>query len=245
METKLEKEVRFLKIYAVVATLCCAVLLLSAFAFQNKRQKFEEIDVERINIVEKDGKLRMVISNQERQHPGIVNGKIIKRSGPRSPGMIFFNHLGDEMGGLVFGENGEKGHFGSITFDKVRNDQAIGFRYVESDNGTYQTGLELWQQPNLPSDVLGAKYDTVRKIPDGAERKAAIQAMIDKGELATGRLFLGKRRDNSTALEMADMKGKPRIKMVVLADGTPELDFLDEAGKVIYSLPEKNKASNK
>src|ERR671917_152578 len=108
METKLEKEVRFLKTYAMVATLLCAVFLLSAFVVQSKKQKFEEIDVERINIVEKDGKLRMVISNQERQHPGIVNGKIIKREHPRPPGMIFFNHLGDEMGGFIFGRSEER-----------------------------------------------------------------------------------------------------------------------------------------
>ncbi len=157
METRIEKKVRVLKIYAAIATLACAVFCLSAFVLQTKKQKFEEIDVERINIVEKDGKLRMVISNEERQHPGIVNGKIIPRKGQRPPGMIFFNHLGDEMGGLIFGDNGGNGHFGSLTFDKVRNDQVIGFRDLESDNGTYQTGLEMWQQPNVPSDVLDAK----------------------------------------------------------------------------------------
>lgn len=237
METKLEKEVRFLKIYAAVATLLCAVFFLSAFALQNKKQKFEEIDVERINIVEKDGKLRMVISNQERQHPGIVNGKIIKRDGPRPPGMIFFNHLGDEMGGFIFGDNGGKGHFGSLTWDKVRNDQTMGFRYLESDNGTYQSGLEMWQQPNIPSDVMLAKYEAASKIADETKRKAAIQAMIDNNELTTNRLFFGKRRDNSMMLLMSDIKGRPRIRMQVAPDGTPKLDFLDEAGKVIYSLP--------
>jgi len=41
------------------------------------------------------------------------------------------------------------------------------------------------------------------------------------------------------------MKGKPRIRMVVSANGTPELDFLDEAGKVVFGGPEKNKAGNK
>src|SRR5712692_11552881 len=142
METKLEKEVRFLKVYAIVATVICVVFISSAFTLQSRKQKFEEIDVERINIVEKDGKLRMVISNEARQHPGIVDGKIIERKGQRPPGMIFFNHLGDEMGGLIFGDNGGNGHFGSLTFDKVRNDQVIGFRDLESDNGTYQTGLE-------------------------------------------------------------------------------------------------------
>jgi hypothetical protein len=96
-----ERQMRFLKAYCAVATLACAVFLLTAFSAQSRRQKFEEIDVERINIVEKNGKLDMVISNQERQHPGIFNGKIIERKSPRPPGIIFFNHLGDEMGGLI------------------------------------------------------------------------------------------------------------------------------------------------
>lgn len=245
MKTELEKEVRFLKIYALGATLFCAVFFLSAFAFQNKRQKFAEIDVERINIVEKDGKLRMVISNQERQHPGIVNGKIIKRDGPRSPGMIFFNHLGDEMGGLIFGDNGGNGHAGTFTFDKVRNDQTMGFRYLESDNGTYQSGLEMWQQPNIPADVMYAKYEAANKIADEKARKAAIQALVDNNELTANRLFLGKRRDNSTMLVLYDIKGRPRIRMQVAPDGAPKLDFLDETGKVIYSLPEENRAGKK
>lgn len=237
MESKLERDVRFLKIYAAVATLFCAALLLSAFTVHGKRQKFEEIDVERINIVEKDGRLRMVISNEERQHPGIINGKIIKRDGPRPPGMIFFNQLGDEMGGFIFGENGGKGHFGSLTFDKVRNDQAVGFRYLESDSGEYQAGLEVWQQPNLPSDILASHWEAAKKIPDEAARKAAMQALIDKDEATQQRLFLGKRRDNSAVLVMSDIKGKPRIRMQVLPDGTPKLEFLDDAGKVVYSLP--------
>lgn len=243
MESRLEKEVRFLKIYAAVATLLCGVFLLTAFASQ-KRQKFEEIDVERINVVEKDGKLRMVIANHARQHPGIVNGKIIKRDGPRPPGMIFFNHLGDEMGGFIFGDNGGKGHFGSITFDKVRGDQTIGFRHLESDDGTYQTGLEMWHQPNVPSDVLQERWEAAKKLPEEA-RKAAVQAMADNDELITQRLFLGKRRNQTTELVMYDIKGKQRIRMQVAKDGTPRLEFLDEAGKVIHSLPEESKADKK
>lgn len=55
MESKLEREVRFLKIYAILATLGCIVMIASAFTLQGRNQKFAEIDVERINIVEKDG----------------------------------------------------------------------------------------------------------------------------------------------------------------------------------------------
>jgi hypothetical protein len=174
MENKLEKEVRFLKLYALVATLFCAVFLLTAFSVQSKKHKFEEIDVERINIVEKDGKLRMVISNEARQHPGIVNGKVIERKGPRSPGMIFFNHLGDEMGGLIYGENGGNGHFGSFTWDKVKGDQTIGLRHLESDDGKYQMGLEMWQQPGIPGDVLNEKIGAVRKITGRNSQKSCV-----------------------------------------------------------------------
>jgi len=243
METKLAKEVWFLKAYAIVATLACVILVGSAFTMQNRKQKFEEIDVERINIVEKDGKLRMVISNEARQHPGIVDGKVIERTQPRPPGIIFFNHRGDEMGGLVYGDNGGQGHFGSLTFDKVKNDQTIGFRHLEGDNGAYEVGLTVWQQPNISSNILQEKYEAASKLPDEAARKAAIQAMADRGEFTTTRLFLGKQRDNTTSLVMADIKGKPRIRMQVAPDGTPRLEFLDQSGKVIYRLPEAANAA--
>lgn len=238
MDTKLEKQVRFLRIYSIVATLIFAAAFVGVTALQGRRARFGEIDVERINVIEKDGRLRMVISNEKRQHPGISNGKIIPRKGSRPPGMIFFNHLGDEMGGLIFGDNGGNGHFGSLTFDKVRNDQAMGFRYLESDNGTYQSGIEMWQQPNIPGDVMMAKYEEASKIADEAKRKAAIQELIDNRQLTTNRLFLGKRRDDTLLLSMADIKGNTRIRLKVAPDGTPGLEFLDEAGQVTYALPE-------
>jgi len=45
MESKIEKEVRILKIYAIVATVCCFVIISAGFASQTENQKFEEIDV--------------------------------------------------------------------------------------------------------------------------------------------------------------------------------------------------------
>ncbi len=50
-------------------------------------------------------------------------------------------------------------------------------------------------------------------------------------------MFFGKYRNDTAMISLADKKGKPRIEISVTADGTPKLDFLDEAGKVIYSLP--------
>lgn len=241
-QEKIVREIRFLKIYAGVITLICAVIFLSAFAI-NRNQKFDEIDVKRINVLDDDGKLRMVISNKDRQHFGISDGKPIERKNGRpTPGIIFFNDLGDEMGGLVIGNNGGKGHFGSLTFDKVQGDQTIGFRHLEGNDGSYESGLTIWQQPNIRQSELDPKYEALRKITDQEERKAAIQKMLDNGELTTTRLFVGKTRDQDTSvIRMSDIKGNPRLVISVEAKGNPKLNFLDENGKVIYSLPEDAK----
>jgi len=239
MKTKIEKEVRILKIYAITTTIAFSFLALTSFISKNQNQKFEEIDVERINIVEKDGQLKMVISNMARQHPGVVNGKIIKRDNPRPPGMIFFNHIGDEMGGLVFGENGENGHFGSLTWDKFKGDQTIGFRHLEGSNGKYSSGLSIWQQPEVTGDIIAEKIDSIStNIKNAALRKVAYQKMRDDNLLATSRMFIGKSRDDASLIILNDLKGKERIIMKVDAQGKPKLEFLDETGKVIYSIPE-------
>ena len=236
METRLEKEVRFLKIYAAVATLFCAIFLLSAFVWQSKKQKFEEIDVERINIVERDGKLKMVISNAQRQHPGIVDGKIIPREKGRSAGMIYFNERGDEIGGLVFSGDTGQGQYGSLTFDKFRGDQTIAFQHLENNNGDYFAGV-LFNDENMTTTNRLAKRDAIKRLADAEARRAAEKEMNDKGEFLVNRLAIGRGRNKSAFISLSDAKGKERIQISVTADGTPKINFLDEKGNVTYSLP--------
>lgn len=244
METKIEKEVRYLKIYAVLSTLFFAVLLLTAFTAGGNK-KFEEIDVERINIVEKDGKLKMVISNKARQHPGVTDGKYYKeREGQRAAGMIFFSEKGDEIGGLIFDGNTDKGQFGSLTFDKFRGDQTIQFAHKESKNGDYFAGL-LMNDQNVPVNDFLAAREAMNKLPTPEERQAAYKDMMDKGMFGANRLAIGRSRDRSSVIELYDAKGKVRIAMSVAATGDPKLNFLDENGKIVYSLPDEGTAVKK
>jgi hypothetical protein len=244
METKLEKEVRFLKAYAVIATLFCAGFVLMAFTVQGRKQKFEEIDVERINIIEKDGKLKMVISNSERQHPGVIDGKMLSRTRP--PGLLFFNEKGDECGGLSFDGNQKDGKANAsalLAFDRFRQDQTIGIQYGES-NGQYYTGLRVWDRPDTSLGLVIDKLAAIEKMGDGPAKTAAMKELRETAGGAE-RIMVGRDREQAAVIRLADAKGKPRIKLSVDAAGLPKLEFLDETGKVTYSLPQDRKADQK
>src|SRR5919109_5127351 len=111
---------RMLALYAGVAT----GLLLMAFttgAFRS--QEFDEITVRRINVVEPDGTLRMVISNRDKFPGVIVRGKELGRNQRPGTGMLFLNDEGTENGGLIFGgqrdADGKIAKAGvSLSFDK-------------------------------------------------------------------------------------------------------------------------------
>ncbi len=242
METKIEKELRFLKAYAVASALIFAVFVLTAFTVYDKKQKFGEIDVERINVVEKDGKLKMVVSNKERQHPGAMDGKVYdERKGQRPAGMIFFSEKGDEIGGLIFDGDTGKGQGGSLTFDKFRGDQTIQLAHQEDKDGNYFAGLKMNDENMALTDRI-SKIEAIKKLPTKEAQDAAWKEMGDKGEFLVNRLFIGRGRNKSSFITLKDAKGKPRIEISVETNGNPKLNFLDETGKVIYSLPEDAKA---
>ena len=153
--------------------------------------------------------------------------------------MIFFNHRGDEAGGLVFDENGGKGHFLSLTFDKSRQDQTIGLQHLEGDNGQYYAGLTIWERPNTSLADFLTKSEAIQQMPDSPDKNAARRALRQEG-FAPERISIGKNRDKSATIVLSDANGKPRIRLSVEETGNPKLDFLDESGRITYTLPEKN-----
>src|ERR1041385_4893485 len=100
MRVSMRRELKLLRLYAIANSLVVIVIATAAFR-QTSPQKFDEITVQRMNVVDADGTLRMVISNKDRMHPGQMDGKVIDRPRPVA-GMLFFNDVGDEVGGLTF-----------------------------------------------------------------------------------------------------------------------------------------------
>ena len=68
MRRRLRRDIRLLKAYAAIRTLAITVLTgLGLAQVPPARQRFQEIDIERINVIERDGRVRLVLSNAERQ----------------------------------------------------------------------------------------------------------------------------------------------------------------------------------
>jgi len=239
--SNIEKRMRILEVYAVVSFFTFIVLAFSAFA--QSRQKIDELSVERLNLVEKNGQLIAVMANQDRLPDPIANGKTFKTERP--PGMIFYNGEGDECGGLVFGASsgararaGDRyGAYGGFTLDQYQQSQAIGLIYNDH-SGSREVALKVWDRPETPISEFVEKGQAISKMPDGPEKQAARQR-LRQADLSPTRIFVGKNKEREAKVTLYDAKGNARINMVVDASGTPRLDFLDEGGKVTYSLPGK------
>lgn len=232
MKTKLEKDVRFLKIYAALATFVCAVLLLTGFA-GGRKQKFEEIDVERINVVHKDGKLQLVLSNDEKTPDLVAGGKTLK-TGRDQGGLYLYNDLGEEAGGLVAGgsiENGKVDAGAQLSLDQFQQDQTIRLAYEEY-NGRRRAALIVQDRSNIFQPEWNEKYEAAQKMKDGPDKDAALKPLLNPY-----RLYVGKTIEDGSAVLLYDKTGTPRIIMMVDKNGQPKLEFLDEKGRILQSLP--------
>ncbi|HKN67370.1 MAG TPA: hypothetical protein VJW73_13900, partial [Gemmatimonadaceae bacterium] len=137
--------------YVIAATLF-GVLGLAAFARAVQKPRFDEIDVERINIIAPNGTPRLIISKAERAPDVIINGKTYHRSGSNEAGMIFYNEEGSENGGMGFSGRTRDGHTSAnagLMFDQYGQDQTVGLTYDERD-GRRSAGLRVWDRPNQP-----------------------------------------------------------------------------------------------
>lgn len=229
----------WLRAYVVVSSLMLVGLTTAAFQ-QRPPQTMGEITVERINVVDRDGTLRMVISNKDRMHPGVMDGKTIDRPRPYA-GIIFFNDTGDESGGITYAgqvSGSLRSASAGLTFDQLKQDQTIGLSYEEA-NGQRSAALEVWDRSDTPLSQLIEELNNANKLTDAAARDAAIARARANAPAASRRLFVGKALDRSSQISLADTNGQPRLNIIVDANGNPRIEFLDAKGKVIARLPAK------
>lgn len=231
MSRSIRRQVRLLQVYAGATSLVLVVLALSAF---RQAQRFGEITVERINVVDADGTLRLVISNKDRMHPGVIGGKTLQRPRPYA-GLLFFNDQGDEAGGLTLRGREQDGHRvadAGLMFDQLGQDQIIGFEYTEEDRRC-AAAFKVWDRPEAPLSDLVDALNAARAIQDPAQREAAVAKVRSTAPKPAQRVFVGRTPERAAQVQLSDAQGRSRLRLAVTADGDATIEFLDAAGRVV------------
>ncbi len=232
MEDRFKKEIKFLKIYSGLLTVALLGTILYV-AIQSKEKSFKEITAERINIVESNGDLKLVISNSERQHQGIVNGKPLPKR-ERQAGLIFFNSVGDECGGLVYDGNDQEAGL-VLSVDKYRDDQVMQLQYLENTGtNTRKYGMQFWDYPKEDGyEERNKAVEDLQKLTDKEEKAAAYLKMKQDGLLPEDRMFVGKQMNEDVGVFINDNQGNPRIRIYIDRDNNPKIELLNEEGNIV------------
>jgi hypothetical protein len=243
---KLKRQIRLLTMYSALISMLLIVMLLFHLKKNSSSQSFDEINVKRINILESNGMPRLVISNKELSPDVLSYGKTFGIPGGNRPGIIFYNDEGTENGGLTFmgktdsisGKYTATGHF---SFDQYNQNQVLYLQYAD-ENGERTTGLYIddWhEKPIFPE--WRSLYKSAQKMPESLEKTAKLDQLMEptKGNPAYAhRVFIGKDSNKAAMINLSDKQGKIRIQLMVDSLGTGKLNFLDQSGKIVYSLPE-------
>jgi hypothetical protein len=210
----------------------------------------DELNVKRVNIVEEDGRPALVMANSQNLPGGVRDGK---QSGMRAgiPGLIFYNSLGDEIGGLIYpARKLEAGYDGGVqlSMDQIKQTgQAVALRhwrsgdYVRSmleitDYSTEKFAGDANEDPEIAA-VLKRLGEAGEEEQERIFKEEYLPLLGEKGYLAH-RVFLGSEgADRRRAmLELKDSRSRPRIRLIVDEDDRPRIDILDERGRVVSGL---------
>ena len=243
---------RFFVIYSGVLTtvfaaaVFCGLLRPALFAHAEdsgaKKASFDEIDVQRINFLEPNGTLRLVISNKAKFPGSFFNNKEVARPDRQATGLLFLNDEGTEMGGLVFGgakaKDGQISSNSHLSFDQYDQDQLFS---IDAGQGGADKRTMLQFTDRGDYSLYDAMDEIMRAkaLPPG-ERDAAIKKFMAAHPGDHPRIILGRATDKSAVLRLKDTEGRDRLVLKVGADGAPLVQLLDESGKVIDQLPRAN-----
>jgi hypothetical protein len=234
----IRREIRLLRYYALGTTLLAGAFLIGAVAESRQNTTFDTLTVHRIDVVDREGKLGMVITNHDDFPPPIINGKALQRmGGADSNGIVFYNQRGDEQGALDWSgrihADGTYESANTLSYDSVTTDQML---QVDdgNDNGKTYAFMVGWNRPNMHTADFQKLLDQLQNA-SASERKAIIAAHPGIG--GATRFLFGYDSTNTAQVMLADGNGKPRIKMFVTPDGQAKLQFLDAAGNVTSEFP--------
>lgn len=246
METIILNRVRFLQIGVLLSILLNMFLLINLFFPIIQQQRFKIINVERINIREKNGTLKAALSNSA----GFNEGQRAEQGGPRFSGLMFYNEEGQETGGLVYlgkaipgGQDADV----SLTMDQYNQDQNVYLHHIEHKDSlgfSIEDGLTIYSRPdwkNIKEEY--SIYDKMDKLSPEDREILRIKS-LSEGKISTQRTFYGVQRGikngqpyDNTGLFLKNKLGNDAFKIYVDINNQPHLEIYDSLGKkIIYKI---------
>ena len=169
---------------------------------------YDTLTVQRINVVDPDGRLRLVIANGTQMPGAILHGKSYPRSINDAAGFVFYDANGNETGGLATARLGADDMTGFIFDCTYQVTDCIRMSKRESPDGTR----------------LRESFDIFDRRP-----------YTGRVESSQGVQRITLRDENQDAqLQISDPQGRPRIRIGVDKAGEPSMVMLSPDGKEVY-----------
>lgn len=169
---------------------------------------YDTLTVQRINVVDPDGKMRLIIANSARMPGAIRHGKTYPRSIDNAAGLIFLDTRGEETGGVATARLGD-------------ND-VTGFIFDCTYQGT--DCIRMWKQESIDGERLRESFDIFDRRPytGTIESTQGVQRITLSDENRNAQLLI------------SDPQGRPRIRIAVDKTGDPSIVMLSPDGKEVY-----------
>ncbi len=228
----MKKQLPIINLTLLIALIC--------FVFYDRQVKnvetFKEIKAERLSIIDAEENLYISISNPEKQALATTHGIAHNPGSKRDlPGIIFFNRVGDEVGGIYYDGTDEES-FSGITFDQQKNDQIMAIMKDEYlVDGEWKRWYGMFFRERSDSIRVEKLYDQFlerTKSMTKAEKDAEylkFKKYLDS-EINVYRMFLGREESKNTGLFIYDSKGNERIKIYVDEFDNTRFEIFDKNG---------------
>jgi hypothetical protein len=198
----------------------------------------DELTVKRINVVEDDGTLRVILGNSTVGETMPVRGRLVPHTTRTAmAGLLFVNDEGTECGGLTFGgrrREAGKEQLASLTFDDFEQNEGFRFGMVQ-EGSIIERYLEF---SDIPDWSIADMIEEMEGLDDDAAREVQERYFGGVDGLGRSRLRLAREDDGSVRLLLRDARGRDRLRFVVPADGEPLAEILDADGVPKSLLPE-------
>lgn len=240
---KIENEIKVLR-GSVLACLTLSAVILTTGMKTDNSARFETLSVERLNIIEADGTVKMLLTNTTRfPVTEEVNGKVLNEDRKKRSGMLFFNEEGTEAGGFIYdGRKNEHGHSAgmSLTFDKYDGDQVMQLLTVDEKRGdrrVIRSGLAFNDRAEFETqDRTREIMRELAQISDRSTRQAKVAEYEQQGLIGGApRILLGKTASQNNGLFLFAKDGSPRAMFYVDEHDEVQLQFINSKGNITHT----------